>query len=141
MIFSPNGAALIFTVACSNLFRSAPLGLFVLEIPKPRALPWADLWLARWAGTQTELHSNAAYWAASNLSDTHTVDDSITTVILRAILIDRAILICGQFPGITANRNAAVLNLKYSESPRSMRTARSYRRQSRRCEPFERMRW
>jgi len=68
MIFSPNGAALIFTVACSNLFRSAPLGLFVLEIPKPRALPWADLWLARWAGTQTELHSNATYWAASEES-------------------------------------------------------------------------
>ena len=86
MISSPNGAALILTVASSNLFRSAPLGLFVLEIPKPRALPWADLWLARWAGTQTELHSNAAYWAASNFSDTHTADDSITTVIHRAIL-------------------------------------------------------
>ena len=39
MISSPNGAALIFAVASSNLFRSAPLGLFVLEIPKPRALP------------------------------------------------------------------------------------------------------
>jgi len=90
MIFSPNGAALILIVACSNLFRSAPLGLFVLEIPKLRALPWADLWLARWAGTQTELHSNAAYWAASNLSDTHTADDSITTVVLRAILNRRA---------------------------------------------------
>jgi len=71
MISSPNGAALIFTVASPNLFRSAPLGLFVLETLKPRALPWADLWLACWAGTQTELHSNAAYRAASNLSDTH----------------------------------------------------------------------
>ena len=86
MISSPNGAALIFAVTSSNLFRSAPLGLFVPDIPKPRALPWADLWLARWAGTQTELHSNAAHWAASNFSDTHTADDSITTVILRAIL-------------------------------------------------------
>ena len=54
-------------------FRSAPLGLFVPDIPKPRTLPWADLWLARWAGTQTVLHSNAACWAASNFSDTHTL--------------------------------------------------------------------
>ena len=76
----------IFAVTSSNLFRSAPLGLFVPDIPKPRALPWADLWLARWAGTQTELHSNARYWAASNFSDTHTAVDSITTVIHRAIL-------------------------------------------------------
>ena len=43
MISSPNGAALIFAVTSSNLFRSAPLGLFVPDIPKPRALPWADL--------------------------------------------------------------------------------------------------
>jgi len=74
-------------VTSSNLFRSAPLGLFVLDIPKPRALPWADLWLARWAGTQTELHSCAAYCATTNFSDTHTADDSITTVIHRAILM------------------------------------------------------
>jgi len=73
MISSPNGAALIFAVTKSNLFRSASLGLFVPDTPKPRALPWADLWLARWAGTQTELHSNAAYWATSNFSDTHTL--------------------------------------------------------------------
>jgi len=91
MISSPNGAALIFAVTTSNLFRSAPLGLFVPDIPKPRALPWADLWLARWAGTQTELHSNAACWAASNFSDTHTADDSITTVIHRAILNRRLV--------------------------------------------------
>jgi len=49
-----------FSPLGSLLFRSTSLGLFVLDIPKPRALPWADLWLARWAGTQTGFHSNAA---------------------------------------------------------------------------------
>jgi len=68
MIFSPNGAALVLALTRSNLFKDAPLGLLVLDLPNPRALPWADLWLARWAGAQAELHSNAARFAASNLS-------------------------------------------------------------------------
>jgi len=33
LISSPNGAALIFAVTSLNLFRSAPLGLFVPDIP------------------------------------------------------------------------------------------------------------
>jgi len=44
-------------VTQANPFRDVPLGLFVLTIPQIQALPWADLWLARWAETQTELHS------------------------------------------------------------------------------------
>ena len=68
MVFSPNGAALVLALTRSNLFKDAPLGLLVLDLPNPKALPWADLWLARWAGAQAELHSNAARFAASNLS-------------------------------------------------------------------------
>jgi len=71
MISSLNGAALIFAVTSSNLSRSAPLGLFVPDIPKPRAVPWANLRLARWAESHAELQWNAGRWTVSSGKRSH----------------------------------------------------------------------
>ena len=55
---SPNGAALFnwdrtLGANRNRAFRAAPLGLGQFAARLPRALPWADIGLARWAGTHS----------------------------------------------------------------------------------------
>lgn len=41
--------------------RAAPLGLKILAGRSPRALPWADIGLARWAGTHKAAKGQARW--------------------------------------------------------------------------------
>ena len=45
--------------------RAAPLGLKILAGRLPRAVPWADIGLARWAGTH-EADIGLARWAGTH---------------------------------------------------------------------------